>query len=72
MGQVHTMQPVDADGNLVVGRKALADKVRETPFAGVTGNLQFTDTGDLSKVSITIFQAVDGDFVEVKTVDFGG
>jgi len=63
---------VDADGNLVVGRKALADKVRETPFAGVTGNLQFTDTGDLSKVSITVFQAVNGDFVEVKTVDFGG
>jgi branched-chain amino acid transport system substrate-binding protein len=63
---------VDADGNLVVGRKALADKIRETPFAGVTGNLEFTDTGDLSKVSITVFQAQNGDFVEVKTVDFGG
>jgi branched-chain amino acid transport system substrate-binding protein len=62
---------VDANGNLVVGRKALADKIRETPFAGVTGNLQFTDTGDLSRVSITVFQAVNGDFVEVKTVNFG-
>jgi len=50
----------------------LADKIRETPFAGVTGNLEFTDTGDLSKVSITVFQAQNGDFVEVKTVDFGG
>jgi len=62
---------VDADGNLVIGRKALADKIRETPFAGVTGNLEFTETGDLSKVSITVFQAVNGEFVEVKTVDFG-
>ena len=62
---------VDADGNLVIGRKALADKVRETPFAGVTGNLAFTETGDLSKVSITVFKVENGDFVEVKTVDFG-
>lgn len=62
---------VDGEGNLVVGRKALADKIRETPFAGVTGNLEFTETGDLSKVSITVFKAENGDFVEVKTVNFG-
>ena len=62
---------VDADGNLVIGRKALADQIRATPFEGVTGHLEFTDTGDLGKVSITVFQVVDGDFVEVKTVEFG-
>ncbi|MCJ7623321.1 MAG: branched-chain amino acid ABC transporter substrate-binding protein [Anaerolineaceae bacterium] len=62
---------VDADGNLVIGRKALADMVRSTPFDGVTGALEFTETGDLSVVSITVYQVVDGDFVEVKTVDFG-
>lgn len=62
---------VDGDGNLVIGRKALADMVRATPFSGVTGALEFTETGDLSKVSITVYQVVDGDFVEVKTVDFG-
>lgn len=62
---------VDGEGNLVIGRKALADKIRETPFAGVTGNLEFTETGDLSKVSITVFEVQDGDFAEVKTVNFG-
>ena len=62
---------VDADGNLVIGRKALADKIRETPFEGVTGHLEFTETGDLGAVSITVFQAQSGDFVPVKTVDFG-
>jgi branched-chain amino acid transport system substrate-binding protein len=62
---------VDDDGNLVIGRKALSDMVRATPFDGVTGALEFTETGDLSKVSITVYQVVDGDFVEVKTVDYG-
>ena len=62
---------VDADGNLVIGRKALADKIRSMPFEGVTGFLEFTETGDLGKVSITVFKAVDGDFEPVKTVDFG-
>ncbi|MEM5775321.1 MAG: hypothetical protein AAGU05_09995, partial [Anaerolineaceae bacterium] len=62
---------VDADGNLVIGKKALADQIRNTPFEGVTGHLEFTDTGDLGKVSITVFQAQNGDFVPVKTVDFG-
>ena len=68
---VDAVSTVDADGNLVIGRKALADQVRATPFEGVTGHLEFTDTGDLGKVSITVFQVVDGDFVEVKTVEFG-
>jgi len=62
---------VDSAGNLVVGRKALADKIRETPYEGITGYLEFTETGDLSKVSITVFQVVEGEFVEVKKVDFG-
>ncbi len=62
---------VDADGNLVIGKKALADQIRNAPFDGVTGHLEFTETGDLGKVSITIFQAQSGDFVPVKTVDFG-
>lgn len=62
---------VDSDGNLVIGRKALADMIKTTPYEGITGYLEFTETGDLSKVSITVFQVVDGDFVEVKKVDFG-
>ena len=38
----------------MIGRKALADKIRELPFEGVTGHLEFTETGDLGRVSITI------------------
>jgi branched-chain amino acid transport system substrate-binding protein len=63
---------VDGDGNLVIGRKALADQIRATPYNGITGALEFTNTGDLSKVSITVFKVENGDFVEVKKVDFGG
>ena len=62
---------VDADGNLVIGRKALADAIRATPYSGITGYLEFTETGDLAAVSITVFQVQDGEFVEVKKVDFG-
>jgi branched-chain amino acid transport system substrate-binding protein len=62
---------VDDDGNLVIGRKALADQIRKTPHTGITGYLEFTETGDLGKVSITVFQVSGGDFAEIKTVDFG-
>jgi branched-chain amino acid transport system substrate-binding protein len=63
---------IDADGNLVIDRKAFADMIRATPYAGITGDLQFTETGDLAKVSITVFHVENGDFVAVKKVDFGG
>ena len=62
---------IDEDGNLVINRKALAEQIRATPFDGITGHLAFTDTGDLSAVSITVFHVEDGDFVEMKKVDFG-
>ncbi|MCX6069675.1 MAG: hypothetical protein NTU91_02280 [Chloroflexi bacterium] len=62
---------VDADGNLVIGRKALADAIRATPYDGITGHLEFTETGDLAAVSITVFHVENADFVAVKTVDFG-
>ena len=62
---------VDAAGNLVIDRKAFAEAIRATPFDGITGHLEFTDTGDLAAVSITVFQVENDDFVEVKKVDFG-
>ncbi len=62
---------VDKDGNLVIGRKALADAIRATPYNGITGFLQFTDTGDLGVVSITVFQVKDGEIVSLKTTEFG-
>ena len=38
---------VDAQGNLVIGRQALAEAVRRTPnYRGVTGIISFDDRGD--------------------------
>jgi len=62
---------IDANGNLVIDRLALADAIRATPFDGITGHLEFTDTGDLAAVSITVFHVENGDFVAMKKVDFG-
>jgi branched-chain amino acid transport system substrate-binding protein len=62
---------VDADGNLVIGRKALADSIRATPFDGVTGHLEFNETGDLKVVSITVFQVQQGTITSVKEYQFG-
>ncbi len=62
---------VDGEGNLVIGRHALADAIRATPHDGLTGHLEFTDTGDLSAVSITVFHVENAEFVEVFKVDFG-
>jgi branched-chain amino acid transport system substrate-binding protein len=61
---------VDNDGNLVINRKALADKVRSTPFDGVTGHIEFTSTGDLSAVSITVFKVVNGEIIAQKEYKF--
>lgn len=62
---------VDANGNLVIDRRALADAIRATPYDGITGHLEFTETGDLGAVSITVFHVENGDFVAVKEVSFG-
>ncbi len=62
---------VDADGNLVIGRKALADSIRATPFTGVTGHLEFDASGDLKVVSITVFQVQNGTITPVKEYSFG-
>jgi branched-chain amino acid transport system substrate-binding protein len=62
---------IDGEGNLVIGRRALADAIRATPHDGITGHLEFTETGDLGAVSITVFHVENGDFVSVKVVDFG-
>lgn len=44
---------VQADGSLVIGKKALADAIRVISFDGVTGKVGFTETGDsLSKVAV--------------------
>ncbi len=62
---------VDAGGNLVIGRKALADSIRATPFTGVTGHLEFDQSGDLKVVSITVFQVHIGTITPLKEYNFG-
>jgi branched-chain amino acid transport system substrate-binding protein len=62
---------VDANGNLVIGRKALADSIRATPFAGVTGAFEFNQDGDLKVVSITVFQVKNGIITPEKEYPFG-
>jgi len=62
---------VDADGNLVIGRKALADMIRATPYTGVTGNMVFDEKGDLKVVSITVFTVKDGVITPLKEYPFG-
>ena len=51
---------VDADGNLVIGRKALADSIRATPFTGSPDTWNSIEVGDLKAASITVFQVQDG------------
>jgi len=47
---------VQADGSLVIGKKALADAIRGVSFDGVTGKVGFTETGD-SQSTVVVWQA---------------
>ena len=52
---------VDADGNLVIGRKALADAVRAVKLDGVTGAIAFDNTGDRPpEATIVVINQVKG------------
>jgi branched-chain amino acid transport system substrate-binding protein len=62
---------VDAEGNLVIGQKALADSIRDTPFNGVTGHMEFDQNGDLKVVSLTVFQVQNGTITPLKEYNFG-
>ncbi len=62
---------VDADGNLVIDRKALADSIRATPFTGITGAMAFNEIGDLKAASITVFQVQSGVITPLKEYTFG-
>lgn len=57
----------DADGNLVIGRKALADAVRASKLEGLTGPIAFGANGDRppESTNVVIFQAKGSDWVQV-------
>ncbi len=56
----------DADGNLVIGRKALADAVRATKVEGVTGPIAFGENGDRppESTNVVIFKAEGKDWAQ--------
>jgi branched-chain amino acid transport system substrate-binding protein len=55
----------DDDGNLVIGRKALADAVRATSgYSGLTGTITCDANGDCGSADITFFKVEDGKWVE--------
>jgi ABC-type amino acid transport substrate-binding protein len=57
----------DADGNLVIGRKALADAVRAVKLDGVTGAISFDANGDRpdSSTNVVIFKNDGKEWVQV-------
>lgn len=58
---------VDANGDLVIGRKALADAVRAVKLEGVTGGISFDANGDRpdSSTNVVIFQNNGTDWIQV-------
>jgi len=62
---------VDGDGNLVIGRRALAEAIRATKYRGVSGYYEFTAAGDISTASMVVYQVIGGEFVEVWRSDPG-
>ncbi|MFN8451577.1 MAG: ABC transporter substrate-binding protein [Anaerolineae bacterium] len=65
---VEAVGTVDADGNLVVDRGAVAEYIRTfTDFNGLTGVLNADGTGETSVSDIGIFQVQDGAFEQLYT-----
>lgn len=62
---------VDANGNLVVDRKALVDYLRANAWVGVTGRFVFDKVGDPTVVTLTVFKVVNGEIVPQKEYKFG-
>jgi branched-chain amino acid transport system substrate-binding protein len=59
---VEAVGKVQADGSLVIGKKALSDAIRSVAFDGATGKVAFTETGD-SQSTVVIWQVQNKQFV---------
>lgn len=64
---IKAVAKTDNDGNLVIGRKALADAVRATQVQGITGAIAFDATGDRppESTNVVIYKAQGGQWVQV-------
>jgi branched-chain amino acid transport system substrate-binding protein len=64
--KISEVSTVDTQGNLVIGRKALADAVRATRnFNGLTGTLSCDANGDCGLAAIAFFEVKQGKFEKV-------
>jgi branched-chain amino acid transport system substrate-binding protein len=56
----------DADGNLLIGRKALSDAIRATSgYMGLTGNLTCDEFGDCGTGAVTVYMVQNDEWVAV-------
>lgn len=56
----------EADGSLVIGKKALADALRAVEFSGATGKVAFDENGDNKGALWKVDTVKGGKFVEVR------
>ncbi len=64
---------VDADGNLLVGRKALRDAVRATAdYQGLTGKLTCDENGDCGTGTVSFSMVRGGEWVDVGAPEAAG
>lgn len=63
---IETVAKTDADGNLLIGRKALSDAIRATTdYPGLTGNITCDEFGDCGTGEVTVYVVQDGQWVAV-------
>lgn len=66
------MGEIDADGNLVIDRAALAEYIAnygaEEPVVGLSGLLSCNGDGECAQGGIGFFQVQDGEIVRLETM----
>ncbi|GAB4573635.1 MAG: hypothetical protein Kow0077_16620 [Anaerolineae bacterium] len=66
LAAIEKVGELDADGNLVIDRLALAEAIRATEnYPGLTGTLTCDENGECGGAVIDIFVVKDGEFVSV-------
>lgn len=66
LNAVDKVGKVQGDGSLAIGKKALADAVRSTPYSGVTGEITFDANGDRTGSVVVVNKVVGAKFQEIQ------
>lgn len=61
MRAVEKVAEQQADGSLVIGKKALRDAVAATEYEGITGKIAFSPHGDRTGSVVVVYQVVEED-----------